>query len=517
MLDFSKLRAPAEHGGTLIEPLPAGWITAARANADALRIADTPLLGSTLADWRRKTRQAIVGGDDRLVIVTGHQPAFIHPGVWAKHVVATRLADAVGGVAVNLIVDSDAVKQSTIAVPSVQEGSVLVKNVPFADVPFGSTYEQIRLQTPEQTAQFEQAARDALGDRYEGSQMPAFFRALGVATDARDWVDQVVAARRAVEATFGVALEDRRVSGIWCSALVVDAVLNASRLADCYNRALAAYRKSNRVRGAGRPIPDLAVDSDRCEAPLWAYRPGEPRRRLFVHRKGDSLRLLAGGTEIGAIPAGRLDSCESLADALGRLDGWQLRPRALTLTIWARLLLADLFIHGIGGAKYDRISDSIIADYYGLAPPHMVCASATLHMSLPARATTSDDVRRLRHELRDLRYNPQRHVPENPEAALWIERRVEAVSRSIELRTSASRDREARHHVFTRIREISAALLASQPGMLAAKQAGLAAALRNLQETKIALGREYFFGLYDTQSLEELTQALPAQRVFRII
>ncbi len=516
MLDFSKLRAPAEHGGILVEPHPSRWVTAVRVNADALRIADTRLLGSPLAEWRRKTREALVGGDDRPVIVTGHQPGFIHPGVWAKHVVSTRLAAAIGGVAVNLVVDSDAVKQTTIAVPAADEAGLAVRQVRFADVPPGCAYEQIPRQTAQQIARFEQGARNALGDRYDGSPMPTFFRALAAGTEARDWVDQVVAARQAVEATLGVVQKDRRVSGIWCNALAMDMLLNAPRLADCYNRALAAYRKANRVRGVGRPIPDLAVDVDRCEAPIWAYRPSEPRRRLFVQRRSDTLRLFAGDSEMGVIPAGKLDSCESFADELARLGGWQLRPRALTLTIWARLLLADLFIHGIGGAKYDRISDSIIAEYYGLAPPHMACASATLHFKLPATGTTLEDVRRLRHELRDLRHNPQRHLTADAAAARLLERRANAVRHSSELRTGARRNREARRQAFADIREINAALLASQPGILAARQQDLAVALGKMRSTKIARGREYFFALYDRQSLEELTQALPAQSVFGV-
>ena len=46
-----------------------------------------------------------------------------------------------------------------------------------------------------------------------------------------------------------------------------------------------------------------------------------------------------------------------------------LRPRALTLTLFARLCLGDFFIHGIGGGKYDEVTDAIIRDYFGVEPP----------------------------------------------------------------------------------------------------------------------------------------------------
>ena len=45
--------------------------------------------------------------------------------------------------------------------------------------------------------------------------------------------------------------------------------------------------------------------------------------------------------------------------------GFKIRTRALTTTMFARLFLADLFIHGIGGGIYDELTDRIIERYYG--------------------------------------------------------------------------------------------------------------------------------------------------------
>ena len=57
-----------------------------------------------------------------------------------------------------------------------------------------------------------------------------------------------------------------------------------------------------------------------------------------------------------------------------------IRPRALTLTLWARLLVCDFFVHGIGGAKYDRITDGIFRRYYRCEPPPYGCVTATLRL-----------------------------------------------------------------------------------------------------------------------------------------
>ena len=66
-LGFSELKTPPDHGDVLVAPRPHEWIPAARANHKALKDADTPLLKSTLGEWRRRTREAVTGSADRLI------------------------------------------------------------------------------------------------------------------------------------------------------------------------------------------------------------------------------------------------------------------------------------------------------------------------------------------------------------------------------------------------------------------------------------------------------------------
>lgn len=516
MLDFSRLTTPANHGDILVAPAPSVWLDALRANHTSLGNSEARLLDSTLALWRRRTREAIIGSDDVFVVVLGHQPAFMHPGVWAKHVVAMRFASSVSGVALNLVVDNDAPGQTALSIPSVNDGRASLHTVAFAQLRQGCTYEQIPRQDGAQVHQVERGVREALGDRFERSQMPTFFEAFHCAPNATDWVDQAVFARRAVEARLGVVVEDRRVSHVWCSPLLIDMLVHAERFAGSYNKALADYRLTNGVRSIRRPIPDLECDGNRCEVAAWVYRSDDPRRRLFVSHAGESLRLFANRDQIGEVPVTHLHSCEDLRLLLDDLGEWRIRPRALTLTIWARLLLADLFVHGIGGAKYDRISDAIMGDYYGVEPPHMACVSATLYLDLPCHGTTAESVRRLRCALRDLRYNPQRHPPHDSGAYPLIEQRTAAVREMLDLRETDRQNRHARGAAFAKIRRINEAILAEKGEMLASLQAELAQASGYLEENHIAEGREYFFGLYDGGRLKRLVDAAPMEGAFRV-
>jgi hypothetical protein len=458
----------------------------------------------------------VVGCDDRPIIVTGHQPAFIHPGVWAKHIMSMRLAHALNGVALNLVVDNDAPQGTTRAVPTVEKSRLALRSVRYADLPAGLAYEQLARLTPEEVARFDRAIRDAMGDRYGTSQMPVFVEALAYAGNIGDGVDQSVAARRAVEARLGVSVDDRRVSRTWWSPLLLDMLRQAERFSRSYNRALTWYRKEFRVRGHQRPIPDLAIRGTEWELPVWAYRGGEPRRRLFVAPRGGNVRLLADREEIGVFAMDDLRAFDELISPLAGPAPWRLRPRALTLTIWARLFLADLFIHGIGGAKYDRISDAIIADYYGIRPPEMACVSATLLLDLPRSSATPGTVRSLRRSLRDLEWNPQRSLPRGSELTEWVDQREQAVQRGAELRDTDPQNRPARRETFLEIRELNRRLAASRANEIADRRAELARALDDLNENRIAAGREHFFGLYDRAALEKLLAALPAEREFRV-
>ena len=92
--------------------------------------------------------------------------------------------------------------------------------------------------------------------------------------------------------------------------------------------------------------------------------------------------------------------------------GFKVRSRALTTTLYARLFLGDLFIHGIGGGKYDELTDELMRRFYQCEPPEYLVLSATRWLPLPRAAATPDDCRRLQHDLRDVHYNPQRHLDE---------------------------------------------------------------------------------------------------------
>jgi hypothetical protein len=376
----------------------------------------------------------------------------------------------------------------------------------------GAAFEFLPVVGRHESQRFISEVREALGEWFDRSMLPRYFETYLRPEGAIDWVAQAVAARGAVERSLGVNVQDHRVSRVWFGPLVGELLANARRFADAHNRALADYRRRYRVRAARMPVPDLHEDADRCEVAMWAYQPGLPRRHLFVRPAGELLELLADDVPIGTVPVAHLSRWELLKEDMADLAPWCLRPRALTLTLWARLFLADLFIHGIGGAKYDRVTDDIIRHYFGVEPPGMACVSATLCMDLPAQRVCPGEVTEMRRRLRDLQYNPQRYA--GGSARREVEARARAVARSVWLREHDRRNRPARREVFGEIRNWNDRISEAIPEVHGELTARLDEIQRRAADNAVARNREWFFAALPREALELLLERLPGVQDF---
>lgn len=500
-------------GETLVEPPVATWRCAARAFAVRTnRRADNR--ATLAAEWRARTRVALVGRSDHPIIVTGHQPELIHPGVWAKYVVAFRFAVATGGEWIDLVADNDAPRSPTISVPAVRDGAADVVPVRWTSAPTGVPYERI---TPGAGRPLEEFVREvrALGETWWDESLMPRITELWHSIGTRVSPAMFRAARRTVDGIVGIRGREIPISTAWGGPWLYDLLRSAREFATVYNSALSAHRIERGIRNRNHPMPDLLIATEGVELPVWAIRGSDRRQRLFVVERGGTISLFADNVPIADIPAD--DPLQAFHhEGPCDLDGWSLRPRALALTLWARLLLADFFVHGIGGAAYDRITDRIIAEYYGLEPPPVACVSATMTMDLPRTTTSSADVAGFRARLRDQRWNPQRHARRIADAEELTQRRELAVARADTLRQKHPHDRKARRDAFNEIR--SASNLLHQ--RLKPSELELQAELRRLESevaaNRAALGREYFIGFHPPERIAELAGRLPAVDDFAV-
>ncbi|MEZ6083093.1 MAG: hypothetical protein R3E58_03845 [Phycisphaerae bacterium] len=160
-----------------------------------------------------------------------------------------------GGAAFDLIVDHDAPKQHSIAVPTIDDGLAHVVDVAYANAPAEHPFEFISKGSNQQTQQLIERMREAMGDRYDSSLLPEFFNAYQAADG--DWVDQALSARKAVEASMGIQLIQRRTSRYWYSPLLAELLLSAESFANTYNQILAGEDPGEDVHEPDRSVATL--------------------------------------------------------------------------------------------------------------------------------------------------------------------------------------------------------------------------------------------------------------------
>jgi hypothetical protein len=312
-----------------------------------------------------------------------------------------------------------------------------------------------------------------------------------------------MAGRAKVDVSLSADLAERRVSSVFGGPFLADLLLNAARFAEAYNEALQTYRKEQQVRSPDRPLPDLIRDGDRIETALWAYQPGRPRCRLWVKDQQNSLALFADESAIGEISKSAIS--QDVDRALADLMPWRIRPRALSLTLWARLLACDLFVHGIGGAKYDRITDTILETYYESTPSKYGCVTATLQLPLPTPDVTIHDVRQAQHRLRDWHFNPERYADDLPEPLL---KKREALIEQSESQRKSQASSLDRRDTFLAIRDTLQQLTAPREDVRERLADALAEQEQALASRAIAESREYFYCLQPRDRLEALAEKL---------
>lgn len=416
-----KLRVPRGHGELLCVPPFQEWGEAARQNRESLGTLAGPLAevraqarSEALAVARAYTRALGVAFREpsagATIVMTGHQPELFHPGVWAKYLLLQRFCDEAQAVGIDVVVDTDAVRGLRLQVPCLAPGPAVCEHVLVEAGP-DRTYAQTPAPDARARAAFRRAGLTALATRptpsltrHFSTYCDALERAAAVADDVGALV---TAARRFYEEPLHTDYLELPVSRqvmtegyrLFAGMLLVD----ARTFRDVHNAELASYRARTGARSPAQPVPDLEASEGAVEVPFWLV-DDEGRAAAFVDERR---RLLARGRAVAELG----ESPQSAARALER-EGLLLAPRALTLTLFERLCVADLFVHGAGGGRYDRVTDAIARSYFGVIPPRYTVVSLTLLLPLGERQTTDAEVAAAKQRLSRLAHNPDRFLDE---------------------------------------------------------------------------------------------------------
>jgi hypothetical protein len=458
------LKTAAEVGAANVQASPPIWELAGRWRA--WRSGDWSLPAAA-----RRFREELRLPTERAVVLTGHQAVVWHPGIFSKYIAAEQIATAADAAAAWLVVDHDVYDPDLVTAPTLTRQDRLARTAHrFAG---DEVSEGIAGRRPALTPlppTLPDGARWALESVEAG--MAAVESALARHAEAPDAVEQLTRATTDLAEPWIASAP--RFDSLCLSRTTAFAELiermrrDPQAAARSYNAAVA------RRQGHGMTPLRLPADAAQIELPLW--RVDEAGRR---HR----------------VVAGDVETCD-IAD---------LAPRALLMTGLVRWLGCDLFIHGTGGAMYDRVTDAWLADWLGLDPaadlaPDLL-VTATLRLPFERSVVTQADVEAARH-----RYRNKLHDPAALGDQAAGQRKRELVRRiADEPRGSAERAR-----LFREMHGLLGEARRAHADALAAARTEVARLRSRVEERSIIEERTWAFPLYPREMIDDLAAELSA-------
>jgi hypothetical protein len=505
----ARYRAPIRSGQKLAVP---PWSELGEQLAANLRWRgehEFDLLGKSLAQLVEEARDEMRGGQAASgpYIVTGHQPGLVHPGVWVKNFAAAALADSHRGVGVHIVIDADLCRSASIFVPTGTVDSPRLEAVEYDGPGVAVPWEERRIVDERLWQSFPERVAQAVGTLVPERFLDAWWPLAVERGAATGLIGASLAqARQQTEIAWGCSNLELPQSRLCQTSafrwFVCTLLADLPRFAAAYNASLAEYRRAHHLRNAAHPAPDLAADGAWLEAPLWVWTSDDVRRRPVFARPATGGVLLSdrrGWEQL--LP---LATPTAAVDALAEWEtaGVKLRSRALITTLFTRLALADLFLHGIGGAKYDEVTDAISRRFFGAAPPAFAAISGTLRLPIPHAATDPREPQRLRAEIRELTFHPERRLTST---TLTNGQGVTAATAIAEKRRWLETEKRAQN-AAERHRGIVAANAALQP-LVAEDRARLehllATAVDRNRASRVLDSREFAFGLFPEKQLQD--------------
>lgn len=371
------------------------------------------------------------------IIQSGHQPVFFHPGIWIKNIFLSKLLKSPlpdKSLGLNIILDNDICKDLNLSLPVLSSNgnlklekvdflsSTLTPNLPFEEYPCPSLelITKFSRNIIHRLKSLESENKNILNNFKNYTRCMENSSCFCNQNYKRGNLGEFLGlARRLYEQEIEPTYLEIPFSKICDSdeflSFFLEIIKNIKTFSKIYNNKLDEYRKLFKIRNRAHPSPNLMVEKNLTEVPFWIWKEGDQRKKIFILKEEEVNYLY--NDSYGKIFLIEKEGSKSLSSLKAPLKEQELkiRPKALLLTLYNRLFISDLFIHGLGGAKYDLVTDEIIREFFKVEPPHFLVISCTLYPNFKSSPRASVfKISALKKKIRDLEFNPERYVDELP-------------------------------------------------------------------------------------------------------
>ncbi len=326
-------------------------------------------MGRPLSAWKHLTASELNLPHSDITVATGHQAELWHPGILSKFVWAHEQATRAGAAFAHLLVDTDTRNplafKAPIGGPDSGETFHVGVHSFAAGRPTGTAACAYAAGAP---VPFEPRIGNAVANFALSCVQEGVANTLSALQEWSTATDGPTQAWHALSALCAQGLHAAPGGGAWITAapwvrssqllrttlgveLMARALQNPQACADAFNKG------ARTVPRAARPLTEM--DAGGVELPLWQVDHTGMRKRV-------SSRMLPELQRMGAT----------------------LVPRAFLTSAIARAALCDRFVHGTGGALYERATEIFVGEWLGTELPAFDLATATLRLPFPADQQT---------------------------------------------------------------------------------------------------------------------------------
>ncbi len=447
---YRRMRAPQQHGEVLHLP-PASEIDSLWRRNGSRQISNNRFAHSNLEQLKRRGRTELYNAaieysrqhrdvsfatgslDVQQIVMAGHQPTLFHAGVWYKNFVLSALGSRYNCLAINLVVDNDICATTSLSLPWHEPDSVTLKSIAYDQrgpiVPF----EERRILDDQIFCAFGHQVADGIRPLVNRPIVEKLWVKTVANRNEQNIGWAIARGRHALESEIGLHTLELPISNLTqtsaFASFAAEILLRLDEFIAIYNQVLADYRRTHRIRSRFQPVPELQRDGRWHESPFWIWQSNRPQRRsLFISQSAVSIEL-----------SNRLDFelTIPLADLAGMIEELQnsdirIRPKALMTTLFSRTVLSDLFIHGIGGSKYDQLTDEIGRRFFGVELPEYLTITATMKLNPECPTDFRSRISDLESQLRGLEFQPERFLESGqPRATEIVARKWDWIDREL--------------------------------------------------------------------------------------